>query len=203
MIHAYDKNYLENARTSLGVMIDYAVNDCQVSLTEFWSKFIHSKLSSLFESGDSSTIVGKSGIELAQELLNTTITPTFNDARSPEYWLGWAISYYQWYRNISFRNISVPIEDVLELYNPYHEMDIMQFCDMMDELLGKNTKISNLKRIRQEVGISQSKLALLTGIPIRTIQQYEQKQKDINGARSEYLILLANALMCNPKDLLE
>ena len=82
-------------------------------------------------------------------------------------------------------------------------MDILQFCDKMDEVLKLDAKVSNLKKIRLNVGISQSQLANITGIPVRTIQQYEQKQKDINGARSEYLILLSNALMCKPESLLE
>ena len=43
----------------------------------------------------------------------------------------------------------------------------------------------------------------MTEIPVRTIQQYEQKQKNINAARSEYVIKIANVLNCDTKDLLE
>ena len=203
MIHAYDKNYLDKAQRSLGVMFDYAVNDCNVSLSTIWNAFLSSNISSLFESGDSSTIVGKSGIELAKDILNLDTKPSFREGRSREYWTGWAIAYYQWYKNIAFKDITISINDICALYNPYHEMDILQFCDKMDELLNINTSKSNLKRIRENVGISQNELATITGIPVRTIQQYEQKQKDINGARSEYLIRLAKALMCNPESLLE
>ena len=53
------------------------------------------------------------------------------------------------------------------------------------------------------MGLSQSQLAKLTGIPVRTIQQYEQGQKDINKARAEYVITLARALYCDPQQLLE
>ena len=49
----------------------------------------------------------------------------------------------------------------------------------------------------------QDQLAKLTGIPVRTIQQYEQGQKDINRARAEYLIALSRALYCDPQLLLE
>ena len=203
MIHAYNKTYLEKARINLATMLDYAVNDCNIDIDTFWDLFIKSNISTLFETGDSSTIVGSSGIELAQSILNNNIDAHFRPNRTREYWTGWAIAYYQWYRNLSFSKISISLSTIRSLYNPYHEMDITQFCDKMDEFLKLNTTKSNLKRIREEIAISQSELATLTGIPLRTIQQYEQKQKDINGARGEYLVLLSKVLHCRPEDLLE
>ena len=62
---------------------------------------------------------------------------------------------------------------------------------------------THLKTIRQRNGLSQSKLAEISGVPVRTIQQYEQRQKSINKAQSEYLINLARALNCPPESLLE
>jgi transcriptional regulator with XRE-family HTH domain len=52
-------------------------------------------------------------------------------------------------------------------------------------------------------GLTQSQLSEETGIPIKTIQQYEQGRKDINKAQAEYVIKLAQVLCCNPVDLLE
>ena len=46
-------------------------------------------------------------------------------------------------------------------------------------------------------------LAEKADVPLRTIQQYEQKQKNINHARADYVIRLAKALYCRPEDLLE
>ena len=40
-------------------------------------------------------------------------------------------------------------------------------------------------------------------IPLKTIQQYEQRQKNINKARAEYVIRLSRVLQCEPEDLLE
>ena len=89
------------------------------------------------------------------------------------------------------------------MYDPYHEMDIRQFVDHMNELMRLRTNISNLKRIRMDAGLSQSQLARESGVPLRTIQQYEQRQKNINKAQAEYLLMLASSLSCNPEDLLE
>ena len=38
---------------------------------------------------------------------------------------------------------------------------------------------------------------------MRTIQQYEQRQKNINKAQAEYLVMLAQVLYCQVTDLLE
>lgn len=73
-------------------------------------------------------------------------------------------------------------------------MDIRQFVDKMNELHHVARPESNLKRIRQKVGLSQRELANLSGIPVRTIQQYEQRKKDINKAQAEYIVILAKTL---------
>ena len=51
--------------------------------------------------------------------------------------------------------------------------------------------------------MSQSELAEQSGVPVRTIQQYEQRQKRINKAQAEYLMMLANTLYCKAEDLIE
>ena len=60
-----------------------------------------------------------------------------------------------------------------------------------------------LKAMRMRNGLSQSQLAKASGVPLRTIQQYEQRQKDINRARAEYIIAISAALGCEPSSLLE
>lgn len=62
--------------------------------------------------------------------------------------------------------------------------------------------MSNLKRIRESKGLSQSKLSELAGVNRRTLQDYEQGQKDINGARAITVYNIAQALECTVEDLL-
>ena len=52
-------------------------------------------------------------------------------------------------------------------------------------------------------GLSQSELAEMSGVSVRTIQQYEQRQKSINRAKAETLLRLARALCCDMEDLME
>lgn len=67
----------------------------------------------------------------------------------------------------------------------------------------KKSEITNLKKIRQARGLSQSKLACLAEVDLRSIQMYEQGRNDINKAQAGTLYKLARALGCNIEDLLE
>ena len=66
---------------------------------------------------------------------------------------------------------------------------------------GKGSE-TRLKKMRIKNGLSQSGLAKASGVPLRTIQQYEQRQKDLSKARAEYLIALSRALNCDPSRLI-
>ncbi len=208
MMNAYDRTYLERARISLGRMLDYAVHDLKYDITVFWEIFLSSPVSKQFERGEVSVLVGKSGVELALMVSGKEkeyAKPCFSEEKSEEYWLGWAMAYYQWKTCLSFSQITelVPIKEIQRMYSPYHEMDIRHFCDRMFEIYTERKQQTNLKKKRLAAGLSQSQLAKLTGIPVRTIQQYEQGQKDINKARAEYVIALSRALYCDPHLLLE
>lgn len=153
-------------------------------------------------------LAGRSGVELALMVTGREREYPelfFSEEKSEKYWTGWALVYYQWKTCLSFSQITefIPIEEIRRMYSPYHEMDIRQFCGRMSELYAERKTQSNLKRKRLAAGFSQSQLARLTDIPVRTLQQYEQGQKDINKARAEYVIALARALYCEPQLLLE
>lgn len=210
MIHAYDKVYLEKARTALGRMLDFAVYDLKYDITKFFDMFIKSGIAAQFELGDFTLLVGMSGVELAYRVLEQSgiyerIKPNYSVNRSKEFWTGWALAYYQWETSLGFAEIvrCVPIRDIVALYSPYHEMDIRQFVDKMNDLYKAANPETNLKRLRQKAGLSQRELAELSGIPVRMIQQYEQRRKNINKAQAEYLVKLTRLLYCEVEDLME
>ena len=208
MIHAYDKNYLSKAQNNLASMFDFAVYDLKEDLTLFYKKFLQSKISSQFERGEATVIAGRSGVELALELIgDESLASKYRPAanRTPEYWCGWALAYFQWQTNLSFKEIDnyIPVSEVLNMYSPFHEMDISQFCDKMLELYNKRKNNTNLKKLRIGAELSQSQLAEISDIPLRTIQQYEQNQKNINAAKAETVVKLAKALNCTVEALLE
>ena len=156
-------------------------------------------------------LVGMSGVELAYEVLERSglaherVKPNYAVNRSEEFWTGWALAYYQWMTNMKFSEIVkyVPIKEIEALYSPYHEMDIRQFVDRMNMLYREAKPKTNLKLLRNKAGLSQRELADLSGISVRTLQQYEQRQKNINHAKAETLVILAKVLYCGVEELME
>ena len=88
------------------------------------------------------------------------------------------------------------------MYRKYHEMDVMHFVVALDEMR-QERQVVRLQEYRKRICLSQRELAEKADVPLRTIQQYEQKQKNINHARVDYVIRLAQALYCRPDDLME
>ena len=217
MMYAYDEMYLKNAQYNLGSMLDFAVYSAGQSLSVFYDLFIKSHIAKGFAHGSPKYVAGRSGIELALDLYyelygsDREITAAAkdssvpNDSRSPEFWAGYALAYYQWYSALSFAHINeiVPIESVLSMYPKYHEMDIRQFVDRMEEVRNDSSRLTRLKAYRMKLGLSQSELASLCDIPLKTIQNFEQRRKDINKASVDYVIRLSRALHCTVEDLTE
>ncbi len=213
MIHAYDKSYLSASMHNLGTFLDYAVNTLDYSIEIIWKLFLGSSLSSSFEKGDSRIVLGLSGEELAYLVIastgydeNIVLRESNNSlSKSREYWTGWSLAYYEWYTSLTFDEIDsfISITELLSLYAPYHEMDISSFVQKLEEYRGERVKGTKLKRLRENIGISQRELSEISEVPLRTIQQYEQKQKNINKANGETLLRLARALSTDIENIME
>ena len=211
MTHAYNELYLNDAKECLADMFDYAVNDCGFESNWFASLFITTGYAQKFESGNPAIVSGMSGVELAREIINKVYknkkTPIAKNSEgaSPEYWAGWALAEYQWVTGHCFKDIfeRVSISEIINMYSVYHEMDITQFIDSM-EVFYNNVEIeTKLKRIRENRGISQSELAQVSGVKLRSIQMYEQKVNDIDKAQARTLYKISRVLGCNIEDILE
>ena len=96
-----------------------------------------------------------------------------------------------------------PVEKIRDLNKIYHEIDIKKKKKKVREIAQQNRVESYLKLLRKRARLSQSQLAEQTGIPVKTIQQYEQRRKDINKAQAEYVIKLSQVLCCKPQELME
>lgn len=211
MIRAYREIYLSNAQSALGQAFDYAVNDCRIPGENFVQLFAASSVSRRMENGEPAVLSGKSGIEIAIDvLLETTgkqpeAAPSERFERSAEYWIGWAIAYYQWYSSRRYGEIfkALPFDDLQKMFFVLHEADITKFVDVADERIREYFQDTNLKRIRTAYGCSQAELAKLSGASLRSIQMYEQRRKDINKASAETLYAISKALGCTIEDLIE
>jgi len=211
MTHAYQEIYLSNAQLALGDAFDYAINACHIPGTDFVKLFTVSSVSKRMENGEPSFVAGKSGIEIAVDIIRETTgkqpkaEPQEHFGRSKEYWIGWAVAYYQWFSARSYSDIfkGLSFSDLENLYYTLHEADITKFADIADERMRECFKETSLKRIRTSYGCTQAELANRAGVSLRSIQMYEQRNKDINKASAETLFRIAKVLGCSMEDLLE
>lgn len=63
--------------------------------------------------------------------------------------------------------------------------------------------MTNLKRIRTASGMTQLELSTKSGVSLRTLQDYEQGRKPINGAAALTVYRIAQELSVTVEDLLE
>lgn len=211
MTHAYQEIYLSKAQAVLGDAFDYALNICCFSGTDFVKLFVASSVSKRMENGEPAYLAGKSGIEIVVEVIDETMgkalpaEPYEHFGRSREYWIGWAVAYYQWYSGRKYSDIFkvVSFEELQKMYDMLHEADISKFVDIMDARMKDHFPETNLKRIRTTYGCTQAELARRADVSLRSIQMYEQRNKDINKASAETVFCLAKVLGCTMEDLLE
>ena len=211
MIHAYQEIYLSNAQSALGDAFDYAINTCGINGNDFVKLFLVSSVCKRMENGEPDYLTGKSGIEIAREILKETkdqelqTEPQEHFGRSKEYWIGWAVAYYQWYSSRKYSCIFkvFSFDDLAKMYYTLHEADISKFADIVDSKIKEKCPETNLKYIRTEYGYTQSALAASSGVSLRSIQMYEQRNKNINKASVDTLYRLAKALGCTMEDLIE
>lgn len=211
MTHAYQEIYLSKAQSVIGDAFDYAVNTCAIPGTDFVKLFIASSVSKRMENGEPAYLAGKSGIEIVREIVVETkgqelqIEPQEHFGRSKEYWIGWAVAYYQWYSGRKYRDIFKVLSfvDLQKMYYTLHEADITKFVDIVDSKIKEYFPETNLKRIRTAYGFTQAELAERSGVSLRSIQMYEQRNKNINKASADTMYSLAKALGCTMEDLIE
>ena len=194
MTSAYSELYLDDAMHNLGDMVEYAVCGLCFEPDLFFSWFISSGVASKFERRNPKYIAGMSGYELAETVLNITNVSyekqvtAYTDFKGREYWAGWILAFYQWKPGRRFEDIvkdGLTLSAVLSMYI-LHEADESKFVEAADEIIARNkanrkTKLSEIRRAR---GFTQQQLSDASGVALRMIQLYEQRQNDISKARS-------------------
>lgn len=210
-IRAYDESYLTNAQNILGHAVDFAIMSLNLDPDVFGNAFTVSNASKQFASGNPRYVAGMNGCELARLVLSETHTPfaDTDDAmyldKSPEYWAGWALAYYQWTSSRSFMDIlaAVSLSQMIKMYPVYHEMDIAHLTERMDTIMADTYPHTRLRSRRINCDFSQSELASASGVALRQIQLFEQRQRNINNASAITLLQLSKPLHCRMEDLIE
>ena len=176
MTHAYSELYLNDAKECLADMLDYAINDCNFKADWFASLFVTTGYAQKFESGNPAVLSGMSGVELAREI----IKKAYKDKKIPTATSSEGASPEYW---------------AGWALAEYQWASGHRFKDIFERV--------PLSEIIKSRGISQSELAEMSGVKLRSIQMYEQKVNDIDKARAQTLYKISRVLGCNIEDILE
>lgn len=135
-LRAYSDLYLEDAQENIADSFDFAVRGIGLSLEEYVDKFLKFKYIDFLETGHPHYIGGMSGVELARLICGTDgVDPSILEYfPQSDYWTGWIASFYQWYRNTTYKAI-FSVADVgyfRASYRTMHECDIMKMVDALD-----------------------------------------------------------------------
>lgn len=93
---------------------------------------------------------------------------------------------------------------VMSLYI-LHEADVSKFVESADEIIQRNkdSRKSKLQLIRKARGLTQQQLSEASGVSLRMIQLYEQKQYELAKAQASIVLDLAKVLGCDAADLIQ
>lgn len=205
-IRAYPETYLSGVMHTMAALLDYAVNVKRQNIDIFFRRFITQGFALQLEQCNPVAITGRSCAELYQMISADYTTPAYQTLpsdRSPEFWTGWVLSYYQWYTCRTFSEITavVSVSTIRNWYYTLHEADLTRFVETLEEQLMPRT--TNLEILRKKANLSQAELAMMSGVSLSSIRMYEQRQSDISHAQFNTLNALARVLNCSIYDLMD
>ena len=202
MIHAYNEIYLDDAMTTLAEVFSYVQDARQADI--LFHHFIMSGVAYQFSKGNP-RYLNMPSQSLFYEIVGNSMPLVYPKGmgRSPEYWCGFVLAYYQWYTGLSFEKIGsiLPPSRIISMYHPLHEADLEKFVDVANSIIFR--KETNLARYRKIANMSQTQLSKYSEVSLRSIQLYEQRQLNINTAPANKLLRLSRVLGCSIEDLFE
>ncbi|MBO7603340.1 MAG: helix-turn-helix transcriptional regulator [Bacteroidales bacterium] len=209
MTRAYDISYLDDAMTSLGAMLDYAVNSCGEDMALFYARFLASGVADSFSRANPKYLGGMSGIELASLVASRTGRELpkedgLIDIGSPEYWTGWTLAYLSWYLGMDFGTIQsrgLTVQSLRDRYPTLHEADLSKSVQFALKRLKETSGGNLLKRARKNARLTQRQLSSTAGIPLSVIRSYEQDKRSLENAETENVWRICQALGCRIEDI--
>ncbi len=195
--------------TSLGAMLDYAVNTCGEDLNLFYARFLASGVADAFSRANPKYLGGMSGIELATLIASRTgsALPKENgliDIGSPEYWTGRTLAYLSWYLDLDFTTIQargVTVQSLRDRYPTLHKTDLSKSVQFAIKRLSETSGGNLLKQARKNARLTQRQLSDIAGIPLTVIRSYEQDKRSLKSAETENVRRICRALGCRTEDI--
>ena len=168
MIEAYNPCYLPQAMRNLGLCFDAGM--LRMKPEDFLRRFLESDLAKAWEQGDPAYLAGRTGDELYTALSGETVDPDIHDVDlTAEYWCGQMLCYVQWALGLPFARLmeAVPLSELRKLAKDRRNAAPEEIAALYHSRLFPQPA---LRRLRLSRSLSQSQLALVSGVKIRSIR---------------------------------
>lgn len=201
MIRAYGEVYLSSVYRNLGSLFGIALDREELDPDDFAGLFSTSSVARGIEAGSPRYLAGISPQRMFEEIMNRP-APGYipRDGMGDAEWTGYIAAYSQWYCGCTFKRLfdTVPAERIISLRGTTHGDSMSAVSIIVDTL----HPVSVLRQLRERRGLSQSDLALYSGVPIRSIRAYEQGSVELCKAQGDTLYRMSKVLGCSVDDLI-
>lgn len=190
MIYLSD-DYIEKYSNTLSYLIGRSANE-GYSFDYIQRKISYSEAISEFERSNV-TIIAFSSME---KIYSDVFTDYNNDYQYNPYdifgWVGYAYIHLFLNLEITFEALFflIPIQEMLNMYKLYHEMDITHLEEYAKEVM----KYSLLDVIMKRKKTSNNDLSKKTNIPVSTINSLRYGNRDITKLEAKKILSIAYAL---------
>lgn len=210
-----EARHLATDASLLGRAFEFADRCLPGGLVTFYPEFCNSEIAAHYSSRSGRGFGHASGIELVLALrddaggnldLMIQDTPRISKERGHfARWCGQIALRYHEASGDSFATLpkTLSLERLRRLHNELGDQDIER-C--LQEIICRTTRLHDQTQLairRLQKSITQTDLARLSGVSLRSIQQYEQRKKDINKGQALSILKLSRVLGCSMEDLIE
>lgn len=211
--HPYSADWLVRIIRTVGKAFEFAEKCLPGGWESFYANFARSSAAASLTGPHAMPAIGDSAIELVLDVNDDTSIDTLlmNEQRLSKqetarlHWMAEVAVRFQWESGLAFRNVyqALGCDRLKELSQRYGALAAADVVPYLFIEAPKEEASTNLARIRKERGFSQQALSQASGVSLRSVQQYEQRKKDINHAQVRSVLGLAKALGCTIEELLE
>ena len=162
------------------------------------SRLCASKLVSSLEKNSDSIIDNYNSDQIIRDIFNISdeekIEVRITDLA---YWISMTYLnlFFQYKKSFSYLFLYFPLEDAVERFPLYHEMDVSQIFNYFESKQKSQTLLSKLLN---EKGLTTKQLSVLSGISIHTLNGYSKSDDILYGARFDYIMFISQILEVNP-----
>ena len=199
MIYLSD-DYITTFQDTLGYIIGRTISNGYSP--RFVEKTIaYSSAFSLLEKSDITELAFSSSEYIFERMFDINVLNEYEYSPYDVYgWLGYIYIHLFFDLKITFESlfITLPIDEAINMYPLYHEMDYLQTLEYMKSKI----KYSLLDEIMTCRKLSSLKLSRLSGVSYSTISALRYGKRDINKLEASSLLKLSNALRVKMESLL-